>query len=47
MFLTVVAARVVYWIRFLKFAVVGIVDVLDGRGARLLSVYICCWVSPT
>jgi hypothetical protein len=43
----VVAARMVYWMRFLNFAVVGMVGVFDGRGAVRLGLYIFCCVPPT
>jgi hypothetical protein len=39
MFLVVVAARLVYWMRFLKFAVVGMVGFLMGEAA-VLGLYI-------
>jgi hypothetical protein len=41
MFWAVVAARMVYWIRFLKFAAVGIVDIDDREDCHLgLYIYI-------
>jgi hypothetical protein len=47
MFWAVVAARVIYWIRFLKFAVVGMVGIDNGRGVLHLGLYIFYCVLPT
>jgi hypothetical protein len=47
MFLAVVAARMVYWIRLLKFPVVGMVGIDDGKGVVRLGLYIFCCVPPT
>jgi hypothetical protein len=47
MLCTVVAASMIYWIRFLKFAVVGMVGIVDGEGAVCLGLYIFCCVPPT
>jgi hypothetical protein len=36
----VVAARIVYWMRFLNFAVVGMAGIFDGRAAVHRRIYI-------
>jgi hypothetical protein len=46
-FCAVVAARVIYSIRFFKFPAVGMVGIDDGKGVVRLGLYIFCCVLPT
>jgi hypothetical protein len=47
MFCVVAAARLIYWIRFLKFPAVGMVGIDDGRGVVHLGLYIIYCVPLT